>query len=118
MGFFSKPAPAPVVTTSGLADQLSANLNRNAERLAKRKDQALSSFRRTVIDLRHVNQALEADVRLADEMMAALTARKNDALLAIADNEKVCEGIIAIIGEVPDNCADEDGDGDCDNHED
>ena len=117
MGFFSnKPAAAPVVTSSGLADQLSASLDRNAQKLEARKDRALSSFRRTVMDLRHVNQALQNDVALADQMIATCTARKEAAEQAIADNNKVCESITAIIGEVPEGtCYDEDEDGTCDN---
>lgn len=71
-------------------------------KLNARKDQALSSFRRTVQDLRHVNRALENDVALAEQMIATCQARKTEAEGAIADNNKVCESIIAIIGEVPD----------------
>lgn len=116
MGFFTKTTPAaPVVTTSGLADQLSASLDRNAQKLEARKDRALSSFRRTVMDLRHVNQALQNDVTLADQMISTCTQRKAEAEQAIADNNKVCDSIIAIIGEVPETCYDEDEDGTCDN---
>lgn len=117
MGFFTKTAaPTPVVTSTGLADQLSASLDRNAAKLDQRKDRALSSFRRTVQDLRHVNQALQNDVELAEQMIATCTARKEAALQAISDNNKVCESITAIIGDVPDTpCYDEDGDGTCDN---
>lgn len=116
MGLFTKTAPAPVVTTSGLADQLSASLDRNAQKLEARKNSALSSFRRTVLDLRHVNQALENDVALAEQMIATCTARKEAALQEIADNNKVCESITAIIGEVPDGLHyDENEDGECDN---
>lgn len=120
MGFFTKTNinPAPV-TASGLADQLSAQLERNAQKLESRKDRALSSFRRTVLDLRHINQALAAEVNLTEQMITECEARKNAANVAISDNNKVIEGIIGIIGEVPDAlCADEDGDGDCDVHPD
>lgn len=116
MGFFTKTtAPAPV-TASGLADQLSAQLERNAQKLEVRKDRALSSFRRTVLDLRHINQALAQEVSLTEQMIADCKARQEAANIAIGDNNKVIEGIIGIIGEVPDQCADEDGDGDCDVH--
>lgn len=118
MGIFStKTTTAAPVTSSGLADQLSASLNRNAQKLEARKDQALSSFRRTVLDLRHVNQALQHDVDLANQMISTCTLRRADAEQAIADNNKVCDSIIAIIGEVPDDNVhyDEDGDGTCDN---
>ncbi len=117
MGFFTKTVATPApVTSSGLADQLSASLDRNAQKLEARKDRALSSFRRTVLDLRHVNQALQNDVNLADQMIATCTTRKAEAEQAIADNNKVCDSIIAIIGEVPESaCYDEDEDGACDN---
>lgn len=117
MGLFTKTNTNPTpVTASGLADQLSAQLERNAQKLEARKDRALSSFRRTVLDLRHVNQALANEVALTEQMIADCQARREAANVAIGDNNKVIEGIINIIGEVPDNCADEDGDGDCDVH--
>lgn len=117
MGFFTKTNtnPAPI-TASGLADQLSAQLERNAQKLEARKDRALSSFRRTVLDLRHINQALTNEVTLTEQMIADCKARQEAANIAINDNNKVIEGIINIIGEVPDTCVDEDGDGDCDVH--
>lgn len=116
MGIFStKTTPAPVVTSNGLADQLTAALDRNAVKLDARKGRAISSFRRTVMDLRHVNKALENEVELADQLLADLSMRKDNALTAIADNQKVIDSIIAIIGEVPETCYDEDGDGSCDN---
>lgn len=116
MGLFTKTAtPAPVVTANGLADQLSQRMEANAAKLDARKDKALSSFRRTVLDLRHINQALEADIKLANEMIATCTARKDAAEQAIKDNMAVAQGIINIIGEVPDaGCVDENCDGDCD----
>lgn len=117
MGFFTKSAPASTpVTASGLADQLSAQLERNAQKLESRKDRALSSFRRTVLDLRHINQALSAEVGLTEQMIAECEARKTAARTAIQDNNKVIDGIIGIIGEVPDACIDENEDGDCDVH--
>ena len=117
MGFFTKTNTNPTpVTASGLADQLSAQLERNAQKLEARKDRALSSFRRTVLDLRHINQALANEVSLTEQMIADCKARQEAANIAIGDNNKVIEGIINIIGEVPDTCADEDGDGDCDVH--
>lgn len=118
MGFFTKTTTNPTpVTASGLADQLSAQLERNAQKLESRKDRALSSFRRTVLDLRHINQALAQEVSLTEQMIADCKARQDAANIAIGDNNKVIEGIIGIIGEVPDAfCADEDGDGDCDLH--
>lgn len=113
--FTKKTVETPVITASGLAGQLSDKLNQNAARLDKQKDRALSSFRRTVVDLRHVNMALQADVKLAEEMIAACQKRKADAEQAIKDNEAVCAGIINIIGEVPDTaCVDGDCDGTCD----
>lgn len=117
MGFFStKTTPTPVVTTNGLADQLGAQMERSQQKLDARKDRALSSFRRTVMDLRHVNKALDNDIDLCDRLMAELSARKDAALTAKNDNEKVIEGITAIIGDVPDNFHyDEDEDGACDN---
>lgn len=120
MGFFTKTNTNPTpVTASGLADQLSAQLERNAQKLESRKDRALSSFRRTVLDLRHINQALAAEVTLTEQMITECEARKNAANVAISDNNKVIDGIIGIIGEVPDAfCVDEDGDGDCDIHPD
>lgn len=120
MGFFTRTTPAPTpVTASGLADQLSAQLERNAQKLESRKDRALSSFRRTVLDLRHINQALAQEVSLTEQMIADCKARQDAANIAIGDNNKVIEGIIGIIGEVPDVfCADEDNDGDCDVHPD
>lgn len=116
MGLFTKTAtPAPVVTANGLADQLGQKMDANAAKLEQRKDRALSSFRRTVLDLRHINQALEADVKLAEEMIATCTKRRAEAEQAIKDNEAVAQGIINIIGEVPDaGCVDENCDGDCD----
>lgn len=117
MGFFTKTNTNPTpVTASGLADQLSAQLERNAQKLEARKDRALSSFRRTVLDLRHINQALANEVSLTEQMIADCKARQEAANIAIGDNNKVIEGIINIIGEVPDTCVDEDGDGDCDVH--
>lgn len=117
MGFFTKTNTTPTpVTASGLADQLSAQLERNAQKLEARKDRALSSFRRTVLDLRHINQALANEVSLTEQMIADCKARQEAANIAIGDNNKVIEGIINIIGEVPDQCVDEDGDGNCDIH--
>ena len=117
MGFFTKTNTNPTpVTASGLADQLSAQLERNAQKLEARKDRALSSFRRTVLDLRHINQALANEVSLTEQMIADCKARQEAANIAIGDNNKVIEGIINIIGEVPDTCVDENGDGDCDVH--
>lgn len=117
MSFFTRTAPtAPVITASGLADQLTAQLERNAQKLESRKDRALSSFRRTVLDLRHINQALDNEVKLTEQMMAECRARQDAANLAIQDNNKVIEGIVAIIGEVPNTCIDADEDGDCDTH--
>lgn len=119
MGFFTKSTPVSVpVTASGLADQLSAQLERNAQKLEARKDRALSSFRRTVLDLRHINQALANEVSLTEQMIADCKARQEAANIAIGDNNKVIEGIIGIIGEVPDTCIDENEDGDCDVHPD
>ena len=117
MGLFTKTNTNPTpVTASGLADQLSAQLERNAQKLEARKDRALSSFRRTVLDLRHINQALTNEVNLTEQMIADCKARQEAANIAIGDNNKVIEGIINIIGEVPDTCRDENGDGDCDLH--
>lgn len=117
MSFFTRTVPAPApVTASGLADQLSAQLERNAQKLESRKDRALSSFRRTVLDLRHINQALANEVSLTEQMMKECELRKAAAQTAINDNDKVIEGIIGIIGEVPDTCIDADEDGDCDVH--
>lgn len=119
MGFFTKSTPVSApVTASGLADQLSAQLERNAQKLEARKDRALSSFRRTVLDLRHINQALANEVSLTEQMIADCKARQEAANIAIGDNNKVIEGIIGIIGEVPDTCIDENEDGDCDVHPD
>lgn len=118
MGFFStKPATNPMpVTSTSLADQLNIQMDRSQKRLDARKDRALSSFRRTVMDLRHVNKALDNDIDLCDKLMAELSQRKDAALTARTDNEKVIDGIIAIIGDVPDNfCYDENDDGTCDN---
>lgn len=116
MGFFTKTvATTPTVTTTGLADQLGVQMERSQQKLDARKDRALSSFRRTVMDLRHVNKALDNDIDLCDRLMAELSQRKDAALTARTDNEKVIEGIVAIIGDVPDNFHyDEDGDGACD----
>lgn len=116
MGLFSKEAaPAPVVTANGLADQLSQKMDANSAKLEQRKDRALSSFRRTVLDLRHINQALQSDVKLTEEMIATCTKRRAEAQQAIKDNEAIAQGIINIIGEVPDtSCVDEDCDGTCD----
>lgn len=119
MGFFNKTTANPVpVTASGLADQLSAQLERNAQKLEARKDRALSSFRRTVLDLRHINQALANEVSLTEQMITDCKARQEAANIAIGDNNKVIEGIINIIGEVPDTCIDENEDGDGDVHTD
>ena len=109
MGLFGKETKPVTVTASGLADQLSAQLDRNAQKLEDRKSSALSAFRRTVIDLRHINTALEQDVKLANQMIVACEKRRTEAEQAIKDNENVCAGIIKIIGEVPAS-ADEDED--------
>ena len=108
MSFFSKPAAAPAPTTSGLATQLQSSLNHNAERLEKRKDQALSSFRSTVKSLRAINEGLQADVNLANEMIATCTARKASAEQEIKDNEAVCARILDIIGDVEEDTEEED----------
>lgn len=100
MGFFATKQPVPTPTTSGLATQLQTSLNNNAERLERRKDQALSSFRSTVKSLRAINESLQADVSLADEMIATCTARKTAAEREIKDNEAVCARILDIIGDV------------------
>lgn len=113
--FTKKVVDTPVITADSLAGQLSAKLEQNATRLDNQKNRALSSFRRTVVDLRHVNMSLQADVKLAEQMIAACEKRKAEAEQAIKDNEAVCQGIINIIGEVPDAaCVDENCDGTCD----
>lgn len=91
--------PKLVVSSSNLATQLQNSLNNNAEKLEARKEQALSSFRATVNNLRTINEALKADVALADEMIETCTKRRAEAQQAIKDNEAVCGHILAIIGD-------------------
>lgn len=100
MGFMSQPRQASPVSSSNLATQLQNSLNNNAEKLEARKEQALSSFRATVKNLRTINEALKADVALADEMIETCTKRRSDAQQAIKDNEAVCSHILDIIGDV------------------
>lgn len=101
MKMFTQAQSSEPVTSSSLAIQLQTTLNNNAEKLEARKEQALSSFRATVKNLRTINEGLRADVALANEMIATCTERKQKAELAIKDNEAVCEHILAIIGEEP-----------------
>lgn len=101
MGFLGGKQPAPVqVTSSGLATQLQNALETNAERLDARKDQALSSFRSTVQNLRAINQSLQQDVALAEQMIETCTKRRAEAEQQIKDNEAVCSHILQIIGDV------------------
>lgn len=93
-GIKNTPADLTAVVEQGVEA-----LNTKHQKLAARKDLALSAFRSTANELAAVNTEMQETVDIAQNMAEYFATRKATAEKAIADNEAVRQKILDIIGE-------------------
>ena len=82
---------AIAVATTHLADDITA--------LSARKDNALSTFRRTANELAAINDGLRIKQGNLQELAAFIQEQENAASKMMADNDAVRSRILEIIGE-------------------
>ena len=83
-------------------DETTLAINRLADDIlvnTQRRENALSSFRRTANELADINEQLTTRKTFYETLTAALTDQKSQTDKMIADNEAVRKKILEIIGE-------------------
>lgn len=88
----------PVATTADVMKAAMTRVQTDIQAYNTQKDGALSVFRATASKLEAINKGLEASVQDLDEMIKFASEQKCTAEKHIADNTKVRDKIINIIG--------------------
>lgn len=85
--------------TSQLVAKATTRLSGDMTNLSASRDNALSSFRATLEEMKAINEETQKVVTELDALQAFISTKKDSALKLISDNEHVSAKITEIIGD-------------------
>ena len=85
--------------TSQLVAKATTKLSGDMTNLSTRRDNALSSFRATLEEMKAINTETQKVVTELDALQAFISSQKDSAMKLISDNEHVSAKITEIIGD-------------------
>ena len=85
--------------TSQLVAKATTKLSGDMTNLSARRDNALSSFRATLEEMKAINAETQKVVTELDALQAFISSQKDSAMKLISDNEHVSAKITEIIGD-------------------
>ena len=86
-------------TTKVMISQMTARLAGDIKNLSDRRENAVSTFRRTANDLDVINASLRQNIAEFDDLMKFISDQRGSAEQMVSDNERVKGKILEIIGE-------------------
>ena len=82
-----------------MISQMTARLAGDIKNLSDRRENAVSTFRRTANDLDVINASLRQNIAEFDDLMKFISDQRGSAEQMVSDNERVKGKILEIIGE-------------------
>ena len=91
--------PVKVETTSDIVNKTISRLSDDIVSLSGLRDDALSHFRSTAVQLATINDKLTDKISVIEELEKVCAEEKTNAQKLVSDNEAVRKKILDIIGE-------------------
>ncbi len=86
-------------TTKAMISQMTTRLAGDIKTLSDRRENAVSTFRRTASDLDTINANLRQNIAEFDDLLKFISDQRGSAEQMVSDNERVRGKILEIIGE-------------------
>ena len=86
-------------TTKAMISQMTTRLAGYIKTLSDRRENAVSTFRRTASDLDTINENLRQNIAEFDDLLKFISDQRGSAEQMVSDNERVRGKILEIIGE-------------------